>query len=138
MFIDKNLELADGQALTASAASTNVIDLGSDRDIGAGTPMYVVLQVDTAADGTTTDETYQFDIQTDDNVSFSSAGSLFSRTISYGDLTAGAQFVFPMPHDNERYLRLYSTLGGTTPSVTISAWLTDQAPQKWQAYPDAI
>ena len=43
-----------------------------------------------------------------------------------------------MPFENERYLRLNNTLGGTSPGVTINAFLTDQDPSSWQAYPDGI
>ena len=123
MIIDSQNLLSDAQALTASAASTNIVDLGSDRNIGIGKSMAVVITVDVAADGTTTDETYTFAVQADDNAAFSSAANVVSRTIGYASLTAGSQHVLPIPPDTsmERYLRLYATLGGTTPSVTITA-----------------
>ena len=43
-----------------------------------------------------------------------------------------------MPWQNERYLRLNYTLGGTTPTATVDAFLTNQDPASWLAYPDAI
>lgn len=138
MYIDSLLQFCDAQALTASAASPNVIDLGSDRDIGPGRSLWVVICVGVAADHTTGDETYQFDLQTDDNSAFASPTSIASVAPAAASLVAGARLVMGMPFANERYLRLYSTLGGTTPSVTITAFLTDQDPAAWQAYPDGI
>lgn len=137
MIIDKELEFSDGQALTSTAASTNLIDLGVDRDIGVGHPMWVIMQLDVAADAGNADETYSVAVQTDDNSGFSSATTLGTITITRGD-AAGTQYVFALPLANERYLRLNYTLGGTSPSVTVSAWLTGEEPTKWQAYANAI
>ncbi len=137
MLIDSRLEFSDGQALTASAASTNIVDLGQDRDIGPGRTLYLVLTVDVAADGTTGNETYAVALETDSAADFSSATVLVSRTIAAADLAAGSQHVIPVTLTNERYLRVNYALGGTTPSVTLNAWLTDQEPQAWRALPDA-
>lgn len=123
MYVDSNLLLSDAQALTASGASTDVLDLKVDADVGRGEPMGLVVVVDVAADGTTTDETYEFAIETDDNSSFSSATALISRTIGYASLTAGSKHIIPFTLSNERYLRLYATLGGTTPSITLTAYV---------------
>jgi len=137
MWIDSRLELSSSQALTATAASTNVIDLGQDRDIAVGTPMWVVINIEVAADYTSANETYVAALQTDDNSGFSSATDIASVTIPGGS-AAGTFFVIGVPYANERYLRLNYTLGGTTPTVTLSANLTNQLPPKYQAYPDAI
>ncbi len=137
MLIDSRLEFSDGQALTASAASTNIVDLGQDRDIGPGRTLYLVLSVDVAADYGNADETYAVALQTDSAAAFSSATTLVSRTIAAAELAAGSQHVIPVTLTNERYLRVYYTLGGTSPSVTVNAWLTDQEPQTWRALPDA-
>lgn len=135
MYVDNLLEVSDAQALTASAASTDVIDLGSDRDIAPGRQIYLVVTLDVASDGTTGDETYTAAIQTDDNSGFSSATTLATVTIPRSS-AAGTMFVIPVPYGNERYLRAYYTLGGTTPTVTLSAHFTDQEPYSWQAYAD--
>lgn len=135
MYIDSLLEFSRNQALAASAASSNVIDLGSDRDIGPGRAMWIVIAASVAA---AAGGTYQIDLQTDDNAAFSSPTTIATLTPAAAALKAGAQFVMGMPFANERYLRLNYTLGGTTPGVTLNAWLTDQDPASWQAYPDAI
>jgi len=138
MLIDSRLEFSDAQALTETAASTNLVDLGGDRDIGPGRTLYVVLTVDVAADFTTGNETYAVALQTDDNVGFSSAVTLASRSIAAAALAQGSQHVIPVTLTNERYLRLNYTLGGTSPTVTVSAWLTDQEPQTWRALPGEL
>lgn len=120
MYVDNQQLFSDAQALTASAASTNLIDLGADRDIGKGEPMALVITVDVALAGTT--PTFQPKIQTDDNSSFSSATDLLTGQ-QYSALAAGAKIVIPVPETNERYLRAYYTLGGTTPTVTVTAHL---------------
>ena len=137
MYIDKLLELADAQALTATGNTTNTIDLGSDRDVGNGRTLWLVLSLDVAPDGTTGDETYVFTLTTDDNSSFSSATTILTQTVVRG-AAAGTRYVMAIPSANERYLRGTFTLGGTTPSVTYSAWVTSQEPTAWAAYPDAL
>ncbi len=124
MYIDSQNQFSDAQALTATAASTNLIDLGIDGNLGIGEVMAVVVGVDVAADDTNSDETYSVAIQTDDNSSFSSATTLGTITITRGD-AAGTRKVFLLPKDTdmERYIRLNYTLGGTTPSVTVTSFL---------------
>ena len=134
MIIDSRLEFSVKQALTATAVSTNVIDLSSDRDIGPGRTMWVVVQVDVALDGTTGDETYAVALQTS-NTEGSGYTDIASVSLPRGS-AAGTRFVIGVPYANERYLRLNYTLGGTTPTGTVSAWLTDQEPASWQAYPE--
>ena len=141
MILDAQNLLSDAQAFSSSGASSNIIDLGATRDIGKGEPMAVVITVDQAADYTTGDETYQFDIQVDDNSNFSSPTSIVSRSIAANSLTQGSIHVLPVPPDKsvERYLRLYATLGGTTPSVTITAALVPMSSvQNDGVYPDGI
>lgn len=137
MLIDKRLEFSDAQALTATADSTNSIDLGSDVDVGPGRTLYLVVQVDVAADATTGDETYAVALETDSDSAFGSATTIGSITIPRGT-AAGTRYVLGFPYANERYLQLAYTLGGTSPTVTLSAWLTDQEPASWAAYPDAL
>lgn len=123
MYVDSQNLFSDSQALTATAASTNLIDLGVDRDIGVGEPLAVVLTVEVAADATTGNETYQVDVETDDNSSFSSASVIARRIPTAAELALGTVMTIPLPNTNERYIRLNYTLGGTTPTVTLSAHL---------------
>jgi hypothetical protein len=141
MILDKDLQFSASQAVTTDAASTNLIDLGVARNIFDGEPMAVLLSIETAADGTTTDETYEFQIETDDNSSFSSATDLLAHSIGYASLTAGSLHVLPIPVGAavERYLRLNYNTGGTSPSVTLSAYLVPlNSVVKYKAYADGI
>lgn len=124
--LDNDLVVSDAQALTATAGSTNIIDLNvTGRKIGAGEPIVFEVYIDVAADGTTTDETYTFGLQTDDDVAFGSATTLDTVTLTYAQMTLNSKhtLLFRPEFAGERYVRLYYTLGGTTPSVTLTAAL---------------
>lgn len=123
MFLDSQLQFSNAQALTATADSTNVVDLGVDQDIGIGKAMAVVITVGVAADFTTTDETYQFQVETDDNAAMTSSTIIGDQTVAAANLTVGDKVVIPIGFSNERYLQVVYTLGGTTPSVTVDAYL---------------
>jgi hypothetical protein len=140
MYLDAQNVFSNPQALTATAASTDLIDLGADRNIGIGEPMAVVLTVDVAAGGTS--PTLAFALQTDDNSGFSSAATVASSaTLTGAQLVAGAQFVLPIPADLsiERFVRLNYTLGGTSPTVTVTAFLQPaNMVQNYFSYPDGF
>ena len=136
MIIDKRNEFVASQALTATAVLTDSIDLSSDRDIGVGEDLYWVINQLTIADGVSTDETYVFTLQTDDNSGFSSPTTIATITIPRSS-PAGTRWYVSLPNTNERYLRVNVTLGGTTPSVTVQSAIVSFAPQ-WAALPDAI
>lgn len=135
MFIDSQLLLSDAQALTATAASTNYIDLSADRDIGKGEPMALVVGVDVAMAGTT--PTFAAAIQTDDNTGFSSATTLMTGQTYSTTLAAGTIMVIPIPETSERYVRANYTLGGTTPTVTVTSWVVPMSMvQNFIIYPN--
>jgi hypothetical protein len=134
MIIDYNLQFSDAQAITADAASTNIIDLGSDRDIGVGEEMKIVVTQDVAMGGSS--PTMAVQVQTDDNASFSSATTvLTSRTLAAA--AAGDSLVIGLPDTNERYVRLYFDVGGSSPTATVTASIVKDA-QAWSAHADAV
>lgn len=136
MFIDNYLLLSDAQALSATGASTNLIDLGSDRDLGKGEPLALVIEVDVALAGTT--PTFQAAVQTDDNSGFASATTIITGQ-QYSALPAGSRIVIPLPETNERYLCANYTLGGTTPTITVTAHLQPMSMiQAHGVYPDGF
>jgi hypothetical protein len=130
MFVDKLLLVSDAQAFSATGLSTDKIDLGAYQTlrnrIGDGEQMGFLITVDVAADATTGDETYQFDIVTDEDSAFGSVLVLISYVLSRTLLTAGSRWFLPIPQyqPRERYIALRLTLGGTTPSITITAALS--------------
>lgn len=123
---------SDGQNLTSSGASTNIIDLGATgtvlrapaalvRDIGKGNPIPIVVRL--TADASGTSPTLDVDVEVDDNDSFSSATVVGSSEQKAGG-SAGDEIyldVYLPEGTNERYLRLNYTLGGTSPDYTIWA-----------------
>lgn len=126
MKIDQQLLFCENQALSADADATNVIDLGATgRSIGDGNPMSVFIRVGVAADFTTTDETYRFNVTTDDNASLTSDTIVANAIILASALTLGSLHEIKLPQNGtfERYLGLAFDGGGTTPTVTITAWL---------------
>ncbi len=135
MLIDKLLRFSASQSLASASgtASTDILDLGADRDMTAlGRPLYVAVVLE-ASGGTS--PTLQVIVQTDDDSGFSSAVALHT-----GPALAQASNrvqIIPIPHTNERYLRLTYTQDGTSPTATVSAFITDSA-QAWVATADGI
>lgn len=138
MIIDKSLEFSTAQALTTSAASQNVIDVGqSHRKVGKGAPLWLVVQLKTDADDADGNETYTAALRTADNEGFASATEISRFTIERGT-KAGTRYVLSVPYNSDRFLRVNYTLGGTTPALTVDAWLTGDEPSSWAALPDAV
>lgn len=132
MILDNQTLFSDRQAVTASAASTNVIDLGPInlgmvRDIGPGTAIPVLLQVVenfTAAGAAT----LTVAIQVDDNSAFSSPKTVHTTAaIPVATLKAGYQLPLDwIPRGtDERFMRLnYTVATGPFTAGRITAGVT--------------
>lgn len=129
MIFDRTLLFSDGQAITATAASTNVVDLGATgkpygasaalvRELGYGNNVPVSITV-TESFNTLTSLTIS--VETDDNAGFSSATTVWtSPAYTLAQLAVGAKYLLPdaIPAGvNERYVRLKYTVGGSNPST---------------------
>ena len=126
MILDKLDKLSADQALTATAISANVIDLGAaNSGIVDGVPLELVVIVKTAADATTGDETYAFSADTSAVVGLTTPTVLGARSIARAALTAGSKHHIPLAQGVAmlRYLGVNFTLGGTTPSITVDAYI---------------
>ncbi len=139
MIIDAQNQFSSAQALTTTGAvGTNVIDLTIDRSIGNGEPMGVVFLCTVAADQTTGDEDYTFDVEYASDAAQTTARKLIGRRVFESGtpaapandadlLVAGFKFVIPIPptslSESERYLGIRYVLAGTTPTITMTAWL---------------
>ncbi len=124
MYIDAQGTFSDAQAVTTSAASTNLINLGVDGNLGIGEPMSVVIFLDVLATATNTDETYVATLQTDALAAFGSPATIGTATINRG-AAAGSRDIIPVPADTtcEEHIRVYFTHGGTSPTATYTAFL---------------
>jgi hypothetical protein len=109
---DNLLIFSDAQAVTTAAAtaSTNVIDMAAARDVGIGEVIHFVVSVNTAVTSSGA-ANVTFALQTDDNVSFSSATTLYtSAAIAKATLVAGyLVYHGRLPSGCERYLRVLIT-----------------------------
>ena len=82
MLLDQNAMMSDKQAVTATAASANVIDLGAAGNAAPGA-LFAVCRVDEAFAGVSQ---LKVSLQTDDTEAFSAAEELLSATFETGDL----------------------------------------------------
>lgn len=111
MILDRENLFSDGQAVTSTAASTDYIDLGVDRDIGIGNELELLISVDTAvtADGSAT---VTFALQTDNASTFDTGPTTLwaSSAIGKATLVAGYQIKVRVPRGTDRYLRVNYTV----------------------------
>lgn len=141
MFLDRLLRLSAAQALTATGNSTDHIDLGGALDVGNGEPVGLHIQVNVAADAGNSDETYEFQVIQSANADLSSHTAIASRVIARGSLTAGSTHYVPIPKGavTQRYLGARYVLGGTTPSITVTAhFLPHHAQESIRTYADGF
>lgn len=139
MLMDRQNLFSSAQAVTASAASTDIIDLGSSRDVGAGEALEVIVVVDasfTAGGAATLDVA----LQTDTSSGFGSAVTLLSTgATALASLAAGSSIArFKVPRGTLRYLRLYYTVAtGPMTAGTITAGIS-LGRQDTATYADAL
>lgn len=109
MIIDKLLQVSSEQAVTASAASTDVIDFGqANPNVGMDDHSSMVVTVDESAAATGA-ATVTFSVQDSaDNSTF--ADVAVTAAIGKATLVAGYQHVIPMPTKLRRYCRVYYTV----------------------------
>lgn len=126
MFLDKELMLSEAQAVTAAAASTNIIDQGSAAN-AIGKELYLIVKVDTSANAAGA-ATVNFQLQCDDNSSFSSPKILLETgDVGKATLVAGyLVFKGKLPVGAERFLRVYYSVGtGPLTAGAFTAFLVE-------------
>lgn len=152
--IDKRLEMADGESVAGSAGVALIgdqIDLDVARDVGIGTPLYVVIQCATSIITGGAAGTIKFQLVSDASASIATNGDATvhfdtgtfvtdgddANELDAGDLIA----VFPLPRQGnayERFLGILATIATTTVTAgAINAFITEVPPSGWTAYPDA-
>jgi len=138
MVLDSLEQFSASQAVTTDAVGTNVKDLSTDRSFGNGEAMCVLFCVEVAADQTTNDEDYTFDVEYASDAAQTTGRQLIGRRVFESGtptapaqdadlLVAGFRFIIPIPmtvlSESERYLGIRYDTTGTTPTLTISAYL---------------
>ncbi|MBS6032227.1 MAG: hypothetical protein KIB40_03580 [Pantoea sp.] len=114
MILDKLLMFSEAQAVTASAASTDVIDLGpidgTRRDIGVGYPLELFVNVNTTAAAAGA-ATVNIQLQTSpDNSTWTTLASTSDLALSA--LTSGKRvWSQKVPQGVQRYLRVNYVVG---------------------------
>jgi len=114
MILDKLLMFSEAQAVTNTAASTDVIDLGPidgpRRDIGVGYPLELFVNVNTTAAAAGA-ATVNIALQTSpDNSTWTTLAT--SGDLALSALTAGKRvFSQKVPQGVQRYLRMNYTVG---------------------------
>ena len=123
MLLDQQALFSAAQAITATAASTNVIDTGSNKDVGKYGDIPLLIQV---VEGFNNLTSRTVTVQTDDNSAFSSAADVLSMTIPLASLVLGYKSpVITLPMKMERYIRLNYTVTGTAPTTgKVTAGIT--------------
>lgn len=141
MITDALLQLSDAQAVTASAYSTNTIDLQGQGDIGAGSSLFLVFGVWESAAGSAVSVTFQ--------VVASAAAGLSPHTvlvqsgpIALSALSRGRKLIsLEVPrgiflHGTHRYLGArFEVAGGVLSSGRFDCILTPESPPHADLYP---
>lgn len=138
MFLDKQGQFSDSQAVTVTAVGTNVIDLSDARSIGNGEPLAVVWNVEVAADQTSSDEDYTFQVEYATNAAQSTGRQIMgSRVFESGTpdapaqnadlLVVGFKFAIVIPpttgDEDAQFLGIRYVTAGSSPTITVSAHL---------------
>lgn len=129
--IDSQLQFSEQQAITATAASTNIIDLGKNREVAFGTPVPLMAIVNEDFDNLTS---LKIAVETAETSDMSGAVELASATVLAADLKKGKYIPLAfMPAGNKGYVQLKYTVNGSAPTTgKITASLTDAIPQSYQ------
>jgi len=146
MYLDAKNEFSDAQAVTSTAISSNVIDLGATntlKDIGTGQDVYLVVSTQTAATDSGSDATLTVTLESDSTanlatsatVHFSTGALAFAAFSPAGSVLAAVK----LPAGNyERYVGVrYTVASGPLTAGKFDAFLTTDV-QAWRAYADNV
>lgn len=144
MYLDAQNEFSDAQAVTSTAISGNVIDLGpvadnTLRDIGSGEPVWLIVLTQTTATDSGSDATLTITLESDSTANLATSATVHYTTsaLAFADFaTAGTVLVaIRLPPGNyEQYLGVRYTVGsGPLTAGKFDAFLTKDY-GKYRAY----
>lgn len=136
MYVDAQNLFSDAQAVTAAAASTNIVDLGVARDLGTGQDVYLVVSCDVAMTDSGSDSTLAVILESDNDVAFGSVDTSQSIGTFAAVSAAGTRLIAKLAPGtiNSRYIRVYYTPGnGNLSAGSFTAFLTTDI-DKYVAY----
>lgn len=142
MIHDAQLLFSDAQALTATAVSTNVVDLGIARDIGTGESLYLVVTLDVAFTDAGSDSTVAVTLQggatagatTASQVLFTipavaAAGNVYIARLDPNGMSSLQQQNTSSPLAYRFIQVTYTVAGGNLTTGTVTCFLTSNIQQ---------
>ena len=145
MIIDERLEFCDATTLTTGTGTSlqgDVIDIDSERNIGMGQPLYLIIQMTTAVTSSGS-ATVDFHLVSDSVAAIATDGTetkhMSTGPVAKADLVAGKRFVMPIPMGKayEQFVGVQiTTAAAALTAGAMDAFLTYD-PSGWTAYPDA-
>lgn len=134
MLIDSSLQFSSSQAVTASAASDNIVDTLKARNIGVGEPLYLVVVCTEAMTDASSDSTVTPTLRTSATATAAAPAGDLNGTINtlatlptFAALSAaGTQYIIPLPPATYlRYLDVYYTVAnGNLTTGKFTAFIT--------------
>jgi len=124
MIFDKNLVFGENKALTASGIIGEAIDMSvANPNIGAGSKKFLAVVINTPLGSGASDGTVKFHIQDAATDTATPVTIQSGKQYSEGDLAANDIVLIPIPDEVQRYVSAYAELGGTSPTITVSAYI---------------
>ena len=146
MYLDSKNEFSDAQAVTSTAISSNVLDLGAvntTKDIGLGEPLWLIVLTNTLVTDSGSDATLTVTLESATDAGLTSGAVVHYTTGALAFATfspAGTALVaIRLPSaDYKRYLGIrYTVASGPLTAGKFDAFLTHDI-QKWKSYADNV
>lgn len=132
--LDANQIYSDHQAITATAVSTNAVDL-YNPDVGFTNAFCIAVRVSETFTNLTNLTIALTDCATVGG-SYAAIDTVpATLTVPLAGLTKGAIFAFPIPYDGDRYTKFSYTVVGTAPDAGTIHAAVEPIHEKW--YKDA-
>ncbi len=141
MYLDAQLLFSDAQAITADAASTNIVDLSQVRNIGEGQSLYIVTIVDIVMTDSGSDSALAVILEGDSTTTLTPDASQTLFTIPA--VTAAGTKFFARLDPNSAPLQLqyigiqYTPTNGSLSTGSFTTFMTVNI-DNWKSYADNI